>query len=80
MFEDIIGDKSSDDECIPVNLYDYRTCPRCVSCASTDFWVYDGILSSGATFTEKIVCNVCGAKWRVTMDRTKRILKVEKKK
>ena len=79
MFEDIISDKC-DDEHIPVNLYDYRTCPRCVDCASMNFKVYNGILSSGTTYTEKLVCNVCGAKWLVTMDRTRKILKVEKKK
>jgi hypothetical protein len=79
MFEDILG-YGNDEKLIPVDLYDYRVCPRCVNCASTNFMVYDGILSSSITYTEKLICNICGSKWRVTMNRNQKILKVEKKK
>jgi hypothetical protein len=79
MFDDILSYKN-DKKLIPVDLNDYRSCPRCVSCASTDFKVYDGVISSGLIYTEKLICNVCGSKWRVTMNRNKKILKVEKRK
>ena len=79
MFEDILGYRD-DEKLIPMNLNDYRICPRCVNCASMNFIIYDGILSSSTTYTEKLQCNICGSKWRVTMNRNRTILKMEKKK
>ena len=79
MFEDILGYRKYE-KLIPVNLYDYRICPRCVNGAKKDSRVYNGILSSNVTYTEKLICNICGSKWQVTIDKNKKILKVEKRK
>jgi len=92
MFEDIFGDiykrigkdtrrrKRKEKRRMPVNLHDYRTDPRCIKCGSIDFYIYDGYLSSGSTYTEKVKCNDCDAVWYVTVDRNLKIIKVEKKK
>jgi len=77
MFEDILG-YEDDEKMVPVDLYDYRICPRCVNCASTNFVVYDEVLSSSITYIEKLICNECGSKWQVRMSIDKKILGVKK--